>query len=175
MRTRTYIAADFDHDIDAVNQLYKWKNDNSLSFDFQDAHDLTQARDSSLCCSIKSSLRLRLNESKTFVLIVGKHTDALTKGSCQFCQSYNSWTGACARGHNVDFRSYIRYECEMARQDYWNSEIEKIVVLYKDTVVNKNLCPEPVRELGIHVPMIYQSIIDRKYYWDYQAVENALK
>ena len=52
MRTKTYIAADFDHDKDAVDQLYDWKNNKSLSFDFQDAHDLTQARDTSLFCSI---------------------------------------------------------------------------------------------------------------------------
>lgn len=174
MRTRTYIAADFDHDIDAVNQLYRWKNNKNLSFDFQDAHDLTQARDSSMCCSIKSSLRLRLNESKTFVLIVGEHTDTITKGSCQFCQSYNSWTSACARGHNVDFRSYIKYECEMARQDYWNNEIEKIVILYKNTVVDKNLCPESVRYLGTHVSMIYYSYSDEQYYWDYDSVYKAL-
>ena len=70
MRTKTYIAADFDHDKDAVDLLYYWKNNKNLSFDFQDAHDLTQARDTSLYCSIKKSLRLRLNESKTFVLIV---------------------------------------------------------------------------------------------------------
>lgn len=175
MRTRTYIAADFDHDIDAVNQLYRWKNDKNLSLDFQDAHDLTQARDSSMYCSIKSSLRLRLNESKTFVLIVGEHTDTLTKGSCQFCQSYNSRISACARGHNVDFRSYIKYECEMARQDYMISEIEKIVVLYKDTTVNRSLCPESIRYVGIHVPMIYYSYGDGKYYWDYQTVKEALE
>lgn len=90
MRTKTYIAADFDNDIDAVDILYYWKNNQSLSFDFQDAHDLTQARDTSLPCSIKSSLRYRLTESKTFILIVGEHTDSLTKGSCQFCSSYNS-------------------------------------------------------------------------------------
>lgn len=175
MRTKTYIAADFDHDINAVDQLYRWKNNKNLSFDFQNAHDLTQARDSSLYCSIKSSLRLRLNESKTFVLIVGEHTNTLTKGSCQFCQSYNSWTSACARGHNVDFRSYIKYECEMARLDYMISGIEKIVVLYKDTVVNKDLCPEPVRNLGAHVPMIYYSYSDGHYYWDYQTVKKALE
>ncbi len=175
MRTKTYIAADFDNDKDAVDQLYNWKNDKSLSFDFQDAHDITQARDTSLYCSIKSSLRIRLNESKTFVLIVGEHTDSVTKGGCQFCQSYNSWTSTCARGYNVDFRSYIKYECEMAKQDYMISEIEKIVVLYKDTTANRNLCPEPIRYLGIHVPMIYHSYSDGKYYWDYQTVKKALE
>ena len=175
MRTKTYIAADFDHDKDAVDQLYKWKNNQSLSFDFQDAHDLTQARDTSLYCSIKSSLRLRLNASKTFVLIVGEHTDALTKGGCQLCSSYNSWTYSCARGHSVDYRSYIQFECEMAREDYLSFQMEKIVVLYKNTNVNRNLCPESVRHLGTHIPMIYHSYADGYDYWDYQAVKRALE
>lgn len=47
---------------------------NYWSLDFHDAHDLTQARDSSLNCSIKSSLATRLDVSKTFVLIVGNTT-----------------------------------------------------------------------------------------------------
>ena len=75
IRTRTYIAADFDHDKDAVDILYKWKNDGRLEFDFNDAHELTQAQDSSLPCSIKSSLKQRMDISKTFVLIVGNHTN----------------------------------------------------------------------------------------------------
>ena len=175
MRTKTYIAADFDHDKDAVDLLYYWKNNKYLSFDFQDAHDLTQARDTSLYCSIKKSLRLRLNESKTFVLIVGEHTNSLTKGGCQFCQSYNSHTYACARGYTVDYRSYIHYECAMARQDYLSQEMSKIVVLYKSTAVNKNLCPESIRNLGIHIPMVYYSLNDKMYHWDYQKIKNALE
>ena len=56
-RTKTYIAADWDGDNNAVEQLYKWKKSNYWSLDFHDAHDLTQARDNSLNCSIKSSVR----------------------------------------------------------------------------------------------------------------------
>ena len=74
-RTKTYIAADWDGDKNAVDQLYKWKNSNYWGLDFHDAHDLTQARDSSLNCSIKSSLATRLDVSKTFVLIVGNKTN----------------------------------------------------------------------------------------------------
>lgn len=175
MRTKTYIAADFDHDKDAVDQLYKWKNNRLLSFDFQDAHDLTQARDTSLYCSIKKSLRFRLNESNTFVLIVGEHTDSLTKGGCQYCQSYNSWTSSCARVFFVDYRSYIHFECEMAKQDYLSGEISKIVVLYKTTQINRDLCPASIRNIGIHIPMIYYSLVDGMYYWDYQAIKEAIE
>ena len=56
-RTKTYIAADWDQDEDAVNQLHKWNNSNHWSLNFHDAHEITKAKDSSLYCSIKSSLQ----------------------------------------------------------------------------------------------------------------------
>ena len=40
-RTRTYIAADWDGDIDAVNALHNWNNGKKWSLSFTDAHDLT--------------------------------------------------------------------------------------------------------------------------------------
>ena len=89
-RNKTYIAGDWDHDKRAIDQIYKWKENNRWSLDFHDAHALKQARDTSLPCSIKRSLNDRLDVSKLFVLIVGDHTDTITKGSCQFCGSYNS-------------------------------------------------------------------------------------
>ncbi|MDR1583362.1 MAG: molecular chaperone Tir [Prevotellaceae bacterium] len=166
-RTKTYIAADWDGDSNAVEQLYKWKNSNYWSLDFHDAHDLTQARDSSLNCSIKRSLAIRLDASKTFVLIVGNSTKTLRSGSCQYCDSKNSWTGACARGYSVDNRSYIEYECDKAVQDGLN-----IVVLYNATSVDKSKCPSAVKYQGTHTAMCYYE--NGSYYWDYQAVKSAL-
>ena len=55
-RTRTYIAADWSGDYDAVEQLHKWNSSRYWSLSFTDAHDLMQARDNSLNCSIKASL-----------------------------------------------------------------------------------------------------------------------
>ncbi|MDR0682694.1 MAG: molecular chaperone Tir [Dysgonamonadaceae bacterium] len=166
-RTKTYIAADWDGDSDAVEQLYKWKNSKYWSLDFHDAHDLTQARDSSLNCNIKRSLAARLDASKTFVLIVGGNTKTVRSGSCQYCASKNSWTGACARGHNVDNRSYIEYECDKAIGDGL-----KIVVLYNAATVNKFKCPDAVKDVGTHTAMCYYE--SGQYYWDYQAVKSAL-
>lgn len=166
IRTRTYIAADFDHDKDAVDILYKWKKDGRLDFDFNDAHELTHAQDSSLPCSIKSSLKARMDISKTFVLIVGNHTNSITKGSCQYCTSYNSWTEACARDHFVDYRSYIEYECDKAVEAGIS-----IIVLYKSTVVDRSKCPEAVRFKGLHVAMEYNSA--GYLYWNYDAVKEA--
>ena len=44
-RTRTYIAAEWDGDSDAVQQLHKWNDSNHFSLSFTDAHDLQQSRD----------------------------------------------------------------------------------------------------------------------------------
>lgn len=162
-RTKTYIAADWDGDKDAVDQLYKWNNSNYWGLSFHDAHELHQSRDTSLKCSIKRSLAERLDASKTFVLIVGEHTASLTNGSCQHCGSYNSWTHSCARYYNVDTRSYIEFECEKAIRDGL-----KIVVLYNSTIIDKSKCPACIRYTGIHKPM-------RNFLgWDYQTVKDAL-
>ena len=165
-RTRTYIAADFDHDRDAVEQLYKWNDSQYWSLSFTNAHDLQTSSDSSLYCSIKASLKYRMDGSKTFVLIVGKNTDDITKGGCQYCGSYNSYGKYCARGHAVDYRSYIKYECDKAVE----AGI-KIIVLYNNTQIVKSKCPEAVRNIGIHAKMIYYE--NGKYYWDYKFVKNA--
>lgn len=55
-RTKTYIAADWDGDKNAIDQLHTWNDGKKWSLSFTDAHDLTQARDNSLNCSIKASL-----------------------------------------------------------------------------------------------------------------------
>ena len=166
-RTRTYIAGDCDNDKDAIDQLHKWNDSNYWSLSFTDAHDLTSANDSSLNCSIKASLKKRMDISKTFVLIVGEHTNFVTAGSCKWCNSYNAYTHHCAKNYSVDYRSYIKYECEKA--------IEagiKIIVLYNSTKVDRNKCIEDVRWKGTHVSMVYKGT-DGKFYWDYQAVKNA--
>ncbi len=167
-RTRTYIAADFDHDKNAVDQLHKWNDSNYWSLSFTDAHDLQTSSDSSLYCSIKSSLKMRMDHSKTFVLIVGDYTKSITKGGCQYCGSYNSHTYSCAKGYSVDYRSYIKYECDKAVE----AGI-KIIVLYNDTVVDKSKCPDAVKNLGYHTAMVYYK--DGKCYWDYNAVKKAFE
>lgn len=166
-RTKTYIAADWTGDSDVVERLHKWNNSNYWSLSFVDAHELTQARDGSLNCSIKASLAIRLDVSKTFVLIVGDNTKSVRSGSCQYCSSYSSYNYRCARGHSVDYRSYIEYECEKAIKDGL-----KIVVLYNAASVNKNKCPDVIRNSGKHVAMCFYE--GGKYYWDYQAVKDAL-
>lgn len=93
------------------------------------------------------ALKETMDCSKRFVLIVGNHTATVAKGSCSFCNSYNSWTRSCARPHSIDCRSYIGYECD----EVVKADIE-IVVLYNAARIDKAKCPEAVKWKGTHVP-----------------------
>ncbi len=166
-RTRTYIAADWSGNKEAVDQLHKWNDSNNWALSFTDAHDLTQARDGSLNCSIKTSLKSRMDASKTFILIVGKDTKDLRSGGCQYCSKYSSTTG-CLKGYSVDYRSYIEYECDKAVE----ADI-KIVVLYWYANVDKTKCPDAVKNKGTHINMYYNE--NGKDYWNYQAIKKALE
>jgi MTH538 TIR-like domain (DUF1863). len=166
-KTKTYIAADWTGDMDAVDQLHKWNNSHYWSLSFVDAHDLTQARDGSLNCSIKTSLGTRLDVSKTFLLIVGENTKTVRSGSCRYCDSYNGYTHSCERGHSVDFRSYIEFECDKAVRDGL-----KIVVLYNVATVNKSKCPDVVKNEGTHIAMYYYK--DGIFCWNYQVVKDVI-
>lgn len=167
MKNYSYIAADYDHDKNAVDHIKWLKEKGYLSYN--DAHDLQQSYDSSLACSIKKSLKFRMDNSYKFVLIVGEQTNTVTKGGCQLCSSYNSHTYACARGYSVDYRSFIKFECDKA--------VElgiKIVVLYNSTAVNRNLCPEAIRWKGTHARMQYVGP-DGSLYWDDNSIIQAFR
>lgn len=167
-RTKTYIAADWDGDKNAIDTLYAWKEGKKWSLDFTDAHALTQARDGSLNCSIKKSLATRLDTSKTLVLIVGNKTKTVRSGSCQYCDSYNSYTKVCAKGYSVDLKSYIEYECAKAVRDGL-----AIVILYNAATIDKSKCPDEVKVYGIHAAM--QKMENGKHVWDYPSVKKVLE
>lgn len=166
-RTRTYIAGDWDHDKDAVDKLHEWNDSEYWSLSFVDAHELTSSYDNSLNCSIKASLKKRLDVSKKFILIVGNHTNSVTAGRCCWCKSYNSYNSYCARGYSVDNRSYIEYECEKAVE----AGIE-IIVLYKSKKIDRNKCPDIVKWKGMHIPMLHIDANGRLD-WDYKSVKKA--
>ena len=167
-RTKTYIAGDWTGDKDLINNIYKWNESNYWSLHFVDAHDMTQAQDTSLPCSIKRSLSERLDSSKTFVLVVGDQTNALTKGSCRYCDSYNRWNQNCSRGQWVDFRSFIQYECEKADRDGL-----RIVVIYNYASVRREKCPDVLRYKGTHVRGYYWGL-DHEKHWNYGEIKNAI-
>lgn len=167
-RTRTYIAGDWTGDGDLIGNLQFWNESANWDLSYIDAHELTQARDTSLPCSIKKSLKERLDASKTFVLVVGDHTKDLTKGGCRYCQSYSIY-GGCHRGHSVDHRSFIEYECEYAVDNDL-----KIVVLYNSCNVMRGMCPEVLRYKGAHLAAIFRGA-DGKLYWDVGGIAQALR
>jgi len=171
-RTRTYLAGDWDGDSDMIQQIIDWKRSGYLTLDFSDAHELKQARDTSLHCSIKKSLSERLSASKKFVLIVGNHTNTVTKGGCQDCDGYSSWFQRCNHGGNVDYRSFVRYECEKAARDYYNGEMD-IVVIYNSTRVYRDKCPEAVRNIGTHVAGRSINMYGESRP-DYQTIKNVI-
>ena len=170
-RTKTYIAGDWDHDYDAVEMLHYWNESSRYGLSFSDAHDLRQARDSSLNCTIKRSLADRMNAFKTFVLIVGENTISLRAGGCQYCSDYRSYTWitpSCMRGNTIDNRSYINFECEKAVKDGLN-----IIVLYKSSTINRSKCPEVLRYVGYHAAMKKWDYYQYCYVWNYPAVKAA--
>jgi hypothetical protein len=166
-RTKTYIAADWDCDKDAVEQLRAWNDSEKWSLSFTDAHDLTQARDKSLNCSIKASLASRMAASKTFVLIVGNKTISRRAGECTYCSHYVNRT--CMTGLTISNDSYIEYECKKAVR---YRESIKLVVLYNAAKVDKSKCPDVIKAYGTHAPM--QKMKDGYHYWDYQSVKGAM-
>lgn len=166
-RTKTYIALDYDSDVTVYDKLKEWNNNERLGLSFVDVHDYKQSDDGSLPCSIKASLRERMNMSKRFVLIVGDKTTQVKKGGCQYCKSYNSYLHICARGHSVNYTSYIDYECEQAV----SAGID-VVVLYQGIVVNRDKCPKAVRWRGTHIPthkVEYWGLA-----WNYAAIRAAI-
>ena len=78
-RNKTFVSFDGDLDMHYYRLMTAWKQNDNVSFDFYNAHDLNSARDSSLEQSIKNQLAERLRNSKVFVLLVGDSTRYLYK------------------------------------------------------------------------------------------------
>lgn len=163
-RTKTYIAGDWTGDKNAIDQLHTWNDSKHWGLTFNDAHDITQANDGSLNCSIKSSLATRMDVSKTFVLIVGSGTKTRRAGECNYCSYYGN--GKCSKGHSVSNKSFIEYECDKAVRDGL-----KVIVLYNAAKIEKGKCIDIMKDIGTHVAMQY--IENGVRYWDYQSVKAA--
>ncbi len=173
-RTKTFISGDWTGDSDLIDKLKEWNNNDNLGLSFVDVHELTQSYDTSFPCSIKASLRQRLNITKTFVLIVGKKTMSLTNGACRYCSRYSTWSSTCTNGKAFDNRSYVEYECDMAVKDFIAGLIKKIIVIYNGRVTpDKSLCPDVIKAYGNHIGSDRIGL-DGKRYWDYQGIKKAI-
>lgn len=78
-RNKTYVAFDADTDIQYYRIMTAWKENDKIDFDFHNAHDLNNLMKTSSEETIKRRLRERLNNTKSFILLVGEHTKNLTK------------------------------------------------------------------------------------------------
>jgi hypothetical protein len=78
-RNKTYVAFDGDEDIRYFNLMKAWNQNDKTKFEFYDAHDINQARDSSEEESIKKQLMIRMQNSKVFVILIGEQTKFLYK------------------------------------------------------------------------------------------------
>jgi len=78
-RNKTYVAFDADNDIKYYRIMTAWKENDNIDFDFHNAHDLNNLMNTSSEETIKRKLRERLNNTKSFILLVGEHTKNLTK------------------------------------------------------------------------------------------------
>lgn len=78
-RNKTFVSFDGDTDMPYYRLMQAWRQNDSIPFNFYDAHDINSARDSSQEASIKSQLAERMRNSKLFILLVGERTQYLTK------------------------------------------------------------------------------------------------
>jgi len=78
-RNKVFVSFDGDTDMHYYRLMRAWKQSDQTDFNFYDAHDLTQARDTSTEESIKRSLSERLANAKVVVSLIGEKTRYLYK------------------------------------------------------------------------------------------------
>lgn len=129
---KTYVAFDADNDIRYYRLMQAWKQNDNSSFNFYDAHDLTNLMPWSSEETIKRSLQERLKSTKVFIILVGERTKFHHK--------------------------FVRWEIEQAIK----RDLPIIVVnlngrRYKD----ENLCPAILDdELAVHISF-NKNIVER--------------
>jgi hypothetical protein len=136
-RNKAYLCFDGDNDIHYYRLMKAWHENKDFDFSFNDAHDLKQARDSSLEATIKRSLRERMSNSREFIVLVGENTKNL-------------------------FR-FVRWEMEMALK----LELPIIAVnLNGYNGRDEARCPAIIRdELVVHIPYGMGSIRNALENW----------
>ena len=123
-RNKVYVAFDGDTDIRYYWLMKAWKQNDGTSFNFFDAHDLNTARDTSQMETIRQKLRLRLQNSKVLLCLIGEHTRYLYK--------------------------FVRWEIETAK----SMNIALVGVnLNGSRAVDDLRCPPVLRDsLSLHIP-----------------------
>ena len=78
-RNKVFVSFDGDNDIRYYWLMCAWKQNDNISFNFFNAHDINTARDTSTEITIKRRLRERLLNAKVFVSLVGSRTKYLVQ------------------------------------------------------------------------------------------------
>lgn len=130
MNPTCYACFDGDKDIHYYRLMTAWHVNEKFEFTFVNAHDITNARDTSTEETIKRSLRTRLNASDILVVLIGESTKNLYK--------------------------FVRWEIEVAIE----KGMPIIAVnLNKKKSVDYDRCPPILRSaLAIHVPFGHKII-----------------
>lgn len=121
---KTYVCFDADTDILHYYLMKAWKEHEKIAFDFHNAHEINNLRDGSTEETIKRKLRIRLQNTKVLVVLIGKNTKNLFK--------------------------YVRWEIEYAIEN----DIPIVVVnLNKKKHLDSDLCPAILKgKLAVHIP-----------------------
>lgn len=146
--TKIHIAADWEEDQSAVNQIYKWNEEQEEVFSLTDSSELLEDMESEWSCFAKTVLKSKVQEADIFLLVVGEDTISVKEGGCPLCENYRSFSGNCAHGRTTDKRGFIEFQCAMALE--FN---KKIIVLYHADSIDKSKCPFVIRETGSHFAM----------------------
>jgi MTH538 TIR-like domain (DUF1863) len=125
-----YTCFDADNDIHYYRLMQAWHANERFDFTFVNAHDITQARDTSSEETIKRSLRLRMNASDIMIVLIGNSTRNLYR--------------------------FVRWEMEVALE----KDMPIIAVnLNGFREQDASLCPPILRdELAIHIPFAHRII-----------------
>jgi hypothetical protein len=78
-KNKTFVSFDGDADMRYYRLMQAWKQNDHISFNFYNAHELNSARDTSSEESIKAQLMKRLMNTKVFALLIGENTRYLYK------------------------------------------------------------------------------------------------
>ena len=122
-RNKTYVCFDADSDIKYYNLMKAWKENDSIAFDFHNAHVMNNLQDVSSEEQIKKKLIERLHNTKVLIILIGKSTKNLFK--------------------------YVRWEINYAIEN----KIPIIAVNLNMSTEQDVLCPPCLKnELAIYIP-----------------------
>lgn len=135
-RNRSYIAFDGGNDMHYYRLMTAWSENERLSLNFSNAHDLNTARDSSQEESIKRQLRERFANSNLFIVLIGNSTRYLTK--------------------------FVRWEIETAIR----LRLPIIGVNINGSRKKDDLCPPSMRDtLAVYVPFREKIVSHAVLHW----------